>query len=124
MSKTEKQLKDITDQLAHWAKKAKVAYPQHLEDALRGAIEKADTQGLRAASSEILATVEGKKKLAKQVRKNIGKSAGSLQRSYMKSAQNAAAPRSSGALYGLGVTALIIAACLATMWRATRSNNP
>ena len=123
MNKTEKQLKAITDQLAHWAKKAKVEYPQHLEDALRAAINKADTHGLSTASSDILATVEGRKKLAKQVRKSIGKSAVTLQRSYMKSAQDAAAPKGSGALYGVGVTALIIAACLATMWRATRSNN-
>lgn len=123
MNKTEKQLKAVTEQLGHWAKKAKVEYPQHLEDALRGAIDKADTQALRAASSEILAAIEGKKKLAKQVRKNIGKSTTTLQRNYVKSVQHAAAPKSSGALYGLGVTALIIAACLATMWRATRSNN-
>lgn len=123
MNKSEKQVKALTDQLARWAKKTKVQYPQHLEDALRAALKKADIQDLNAASGQILASIEGRKKLAKQVRKNIGKSADALQRSYVQSAQRTAAPKSSGALYGVGVTALIIAACLATMWRATRSNN-
>ncbi|PQZ92177.1 hypothetical protein CQ018_11680 [Arthrobacter sp. MYb227] len=123
MNKTEKQFKAITDQLAHWAKKTKVEYPQHLEDSLRSALDKLDVQAFSTASKDVLSTLEGRKRHAKQAGKSIGKSAATLQRTYMKSTQDSVTPKGSGALYGLGATALIIAACLAAMWRATRSNN-
>lgn len=123
MNKTEKQFKAITDQLAQWAKKSKAEYPQHLEDALRSAIDRLDTQAFAVASTEILSTLEGRKKLAKQASKSIGVSAAALQRNYMKSTQATAIPKGSGALYAFGATAVIITACLVAMWRATHSKS-
>lgn len=120
---TNKQVNDIVKQLAQWSKKAKRDYPQHLEDALRHAVDKLDPQALSAASANIVATVTGNRKAAKQVRKSVASTLAKAQRSYGTKASKAplkALSKGHGALYGLGAATLILAACLAAMWRATR----
>lgn len=117
------QVNDIVKQLAQWSKKAKRDYPQHLEDALRHAVDKLDPQALSAASAKIVATVTGNRKAAKQVRKSVASTLAKAQRSYGTKASKAplkALSKGHGALYGLGAATLILAACLAAIWRATR----
>lgn len=113
---TNKQLNDIAKQLAHWSKKAKQDYPQHLEDALRHAVDKLDPQALSEASANIVAMVTGNRKAAKHVRKSVAGTVAKVQRSY-----GTKPAKGHGVLYGLGAAALVLAACLAAMWRATRS---
>lgn len=117
------QVNGIAKQLAQWSKKAKRDYPQHLEDALRHAVDKLDPQALSDASANIVATVTGNRKTAKKVRKSVASTLAKAQRSYGTKASKAplkALSRGHGALYGLGAATLILAACLAAMWRATR----
>lgn len=123
MSNAEKHFKTITDQLAQWAKKAKQDYPQDLEDSLRSAITQVDAQGFSVAAENILALVTGKSKGAKQVRTSIGKSVTTLQRTVVTAPVVKSSSKGLDALYVLGATAVIIAACVAAMWRATHAKD-
>lgn len=113
---TNKQLNDVSRQLARWAKKAKREYPQHLEDALRHAVDRLDPQALSEASAGVVATVTGNRKAAKRVRKSV---AGTL--SKVKMQHGTKPSRGHGVLFGLGAASVIVAACLTAMWRATRA---
>ncbi|GAA5225582.1 hypothetical protein [Paeniglutamicibacter antarcticus] len=105
----DKQMETIQKQLKTWAKKAKADYPSALEDTVRQAVDRVDPAGIAKASEDVLATVTGNRKKARQARKSI--------ESTLKRAQKKAGSKKScasgtwvvlGSLAVIGIVAAIV----------------
>jgi hypothetical protein len=71
MHNLDKHMKTTQTQLRHWAEKAKLDYPAHLETTVRHAVDRLDPAGLARASEEVVATVTGNRKTARRARKAV-----------------------------------------------------
>lgn len=74
MSRSEKIMEDIQDQLRHWSKKTGKEYPHQLESTLRNALSHLDPATIAWASEQALSTLTGNTKTARKVLKNVERS--------------------------------------------------
>ncbi|WP_411734691.1 hypothetical protein [Paeniglutamicibacter sp.] len=113
MHELDKQMKAIQTQLKHWAEKAKLEYPSHLEASVRHAVDRMDPAGLAHAYEEVVATVTGNRKTAKRARKAV--------EAALRKAQRKAGSKHSGGgrvLAVLGTVAVIVLVALIVLRRA------
>ena len=124
-TKIDKQMETIQKQLKSWATKAKTDYPAQLEDTVRHAVDRLDPAGIAKASEDMVATVTGNRKRARQARKSI--------ESALKRAQKKAGSKKSGSgLWVVLASVVVIGAVVALVIRraaapeatATRPSEP
>lgn len=109
MSRSEKAMDDIQDQLRRWAKKTGKDYPHQLELTLRNAVSHLDPSAISRASEQAISTLGGNQKTARRIRKNVERS---LETAQKKLGGKPHRRSRAGVLFG----GACLAACLAGVW--------
>ena len=117
MTRAEKNMEEIQDQLRRWAKKTGKDYPHQLESTLRHAINQLDPSALAHASENVVATLTGNQKMARKARRSVEKSLESARRKL-----GGRAPRPGRKVLVGGAAAVLICVTATVIWKAVRSS--
>lgn len=117
MSRSDKAMEEIQDQLRRWASKAGKDYPHQLESTLRNAVNHLDPAAIARGSEQLLATLGGNKKMVRKTRNNLERSL-EIARQKLSGHQ----PRRSRAGLFCGAAALTFCIVGVWAWRAARKS--